>query len=88
MEKGRKYKLVSFNGTTNPDDDCSSNENYWILIGQSGKLINFSTELNFGNDKRVLIRFDQNLENQGLECHNPALNALWILKTDLERKDI
>ena len=87
MEKGRNYTLVSFNGTTQPDEDFSSNENYWILIGQSGTLINFSEELNFGNDNRVLLRFDKNLANQGLECHNPVRNTLWVLKTDLIRKD-
>jgi len=84
MEKGKKYTLVSFNGTTKPEEECSSDENYWVLIGQTGTLVYFSQELNFGNDNRVLIRFDQNIKSQRLECHNSVPNSLWILKTDLE----
>ncbi len=85
MEKGHKYKLISYNGTTKPEDGCDSNENYWILIGQQGTLVNFSEELDFGNDNRVLIQFDQSVLKHGLECHNSVKNALWILKSDLEK---
>uniref|UniRef100_UPI00404943B0 hypothetical protein n=1 Tax=Flavobacterium sp. TaxID=239 RepID=UPI00404943B0 len=86
MEKGNKYKLISFNGTSKPIKKCQSNENYWKLINQCGTLVNFSEELNFGNDNRVLIQFELDVEQQGLACHNPVENALWILKTDLEKQ--
>ena len=88
MEKGIRYKLISFNGTIKPGKTCEPNENYWALIGQSGKLINFSQELKFGDNNRVLLKFDQDITKQGLECHNQVSNALWILKTDLERLDL
>ena len=84
MKKGQKYKLIRFNGTIKPDKECNPNENYWELINQYGTLVNFSNDLDFGNDNRVLIQFDQDIIKQGLECHNPVANALWILKTDLE----
>lgn len=83
MKKYLKYKLISFNGTSESAEVCDSNENYWKLIGQEGTLINFSDDLDFGNDNRVLIKFDEDLVEQGLECHNSLPNALWILKTDL-----
>ena len=83
MEKGKKYKLISFNGSIKPSKKCNSDENYWTLIGQDGMLVNFSHDLDFGNDNRVLVQFEQDLKKQGLICHNPVQNALWILKTDL-----
>jgi len=85
LKKGQKYKLISFNGTTKPNKVCKPNENYWKLLNQYGTLMNFSDDLNFGNDNRVLIQFEQDVIKQGLECHNPVANALWILKTDLEQ---
>jgi len=87
MEDGRKYTLVSFNGTTTPEDLCDPSENYWLLIGQSGEIVDTSEEPRFGRDDRVLFRFDQNLKQYGLECHNSVADALWILKTDLERSE-
>lgn len=87
MEKGQKYKLLTFNGSAKPDEECEPSENYWILIGQLGTLVSFSPDLNFGDDNRVLIQFDQELEKHKLECHNSVPNALWILKADLEKKE-
>ena len=84
MKKGKKYKLVSFNGTIKSDETCDPNENYWALIGHSGTLINFAQELNFNNQNRVLFKFDQEIIKFGLESHNSEPNSLWILKTDLE----
>lgn len=84
MQKGQKYELISFNGTTEPSQDCEAHENYWALIGQKGTLIHFADELNFSNKNRVLIQFEQSIEAQGLICHNTVANSLWILKTDLD----
>jgi hypothetical protein len=83
LEKGLKYKLITFNGTIDSEEILDSNENYWKLIGQEGTLINFLDDLNFGNDERVLIKFDEDLVAQGLECHNSVPSSLWILRTDL-----
>ena len=83
MQKGQKFELTSFNGTIHPDSDCEEKENYWKLIGQTGTLIKFAEEIDFGDRNRVLIQFDNDIRQQGLECHNPEPNAIWILKTDL-----
>jgi len=87
MEKGQKFELISFNGKTTVDESCSQNENYWKLIGESGTLVNFAHELNFPNENRVLIRFDVDLNSEGLECHNDKPNTLWILCSDLRAID-
>ena len=83
MEKGRKYKLLTFNGTNVPEDECDKSENYWELIGVTGTIKSFADELNFHNKNRVLFQFDCNIKEKGLECHNEETNALWILATDL-----
>ncbi|AFM02759.1 hypothetical protein Fleli_0270 [Bernardetia litoralis DSM 6794] len=84
MKKGQIYKLISFNGKTESGRNCKPKENYWKLIGMDGTIINFSKELNFGDEDRVLFKFSQDILKQQLECHNTIPNALWILKTDLK----
>ncbi len=66
-----------------PDNDCDDRENYWKLIGKTGVLVNSSNDSMYQSDIRVLIQFDEEIENFGLECHNLIPNALWILKEDL-----
>ena len=85
MIKGQKYKLKAFNNTVKPKSKCSPNENYWLLIGQQGTLINFADELNFPYTDRVLLQFDNNVIEMGLECHNSEPNSLWILTSDLKK---
>ncbi len=71
--------LKTFNGKKNPPKIFNVRENYWKLIGERGKIIN---NCDF-NDDRVLVLFEKDLENFGLENHNPIKNSLFILKTDL-----
>ena len=84
MKTGLRYKLISFNGIQESIEECESRDNYWLLIGQDVKLLGFSDDFNFGNDSRVLVKFDKDIVKQGLECHNETPNSLWILKTDLK----
>lgn len=88
MKKGQKFELKTFNGTTSADEECSKNENFWLLIGETGTLVNFAHELNFHNENRVLIQFDIDVNAKGLECHNEKPNSLWILSSDLSMIDI
>lgn len=74
--------LKSFLGTTTPPDGTEENENYWHLIGISGKVID-----DVGWNDSVLILFDVNLDDYKLENHNPIRNSLWIKISDLKIDD-
>lgn len=80
IEKETPVKLRTFLGTLTPLKKIEESENYWKLIGERGKVIN-DTEF---NDGRVLVLFDTNLNELGVEGHNPIDNSLWIKKSDLE----
>lgn len=82
MQIGKEspVKLRTFLGTLTPLKKIEESENYWKLIGETGKVIS-DTEF---NDGRVLVLFDTNLNELGVENHNPIANSLWIKKSDLE----
>jgi hypothetical protein len=84
IEKGKRYKLQSFNDSEEPLSEIDHHENYWKLIGQYGTVLNFAEELNFPYKDRILFQFEIDVLNEGLECHNEQPNSLWILKSDLE----
>lgn len=84
MKKGQATRLVSFNGTVNPDPNIDERENYWKLINEKGTIIYFTHEKKIPNSNRVLIKFESNLKALGLECHNDEPNSLWILMSDLK----
>lgn len=77
IRKDASVTLKSFLGTLIPGEETDNRENYWQLIGQPGTVIQES-------DQQVLVLFDINLDNAGLENHNPVKNALWIYRSDLE----
>lgn len=77
--KTRKVILQSFLGTLKPKGSINLRENYWQLIGESGSII-----LEDLKEKKVLIRFDKNLDDLNLENHNPIKNTLWIRISDLK----
>lgn len=81
MLENQRVKLKSFLGTTSNNLYLDERENYWVLIGKTGKIIEAKNE-NFEN--RVLVLFDDTLDNCNLFNHNPIKNSLWILTTDLE----
>ena len=87
MKIGSKVKLISFNGTLKPDDDCMPSENYWRLINSMGRIIQDPNKeamySNVSGKPRLLVQFEDNVMLSGLECHNNIENSLWILNTDL-----
>lgn len=82
--KGTPVKLKSFLGTLKSGEKVEDRENYWKLIGEKGKVTD-QTEI---IDGRVLVIFDKNLNEFGVENHNPVKNSLWIKMSDLELDDL
>jgi hypothetical protein len=79
MEVGLKVKLKIFNGDSEAPQDCSPSENYWLLIGKTGSIVEPE------NDRsRVLMQFHEQVGDLGLHCHNKIPNSLFILTSDLE----
>jgi hypothetical protein len=79
MMKNRAVILKTFLGTKTPKKNTSERENYWKLIGQKGKVID-----DHETNGRVLVLFENNLDDYKVENHNPTKNSLWIKTTDLE----
>jgi len=73
--------MKSFLGLLKPNEEISDDENYWILIGEKGKIIEVNNDFFSG---KVLVLFDKNLDKLNLQNHNSTKNSLWILETDLE----
>ena len=76
MKIGDRVVLKRFNGSIEGPEDCGACENYWLLIGQRGKVEEERGE-------RVTVVFDDEVRKLGLHCHNPIPNSLYILKSDL-----
>ena len=79
MDVNSKVELVTFNGQFFSPDQCNPQENYWTLIGKTGRVI--APE---NLRQRVLVQFDDNSTALGLTCHNPKPNSLLILVSDLK----
>jgi hypothetical protein len=82
--KNTPVKIKSFLGTLKSVEKVEDRENYWKLIGEKGKVTD-QTEI---IDGRVLVIFDKNLNEFGVENHNPVKNSLWIKMSDLELDDL
>jgi len=80
IEKGTPVKLKTFLGTLTSSEGTEERENYWKLIGERGVVIDDAAN----NGERVLVLFNRDLDEFGVENHNPINNSLWIKKTDLE----
>ncbi len=83
IAKNTHAKLKTFLGTSTPDENTRSRENYRKLIGEMGKVIDYD-EL---DPNKVLVLFDKDLDNFWLENHNPIKNSLWIRISDLEEQN-
>lgn len=86
MKVGARVVLRTFAGATTAPADAASNENYWRLIGIPGTVIDDRTPdwaPPLGG-RRVLVVFDTNPSDFGLESHNEVPNSLLIAVTDLE----
>ena len=81
-----KVKINSFFGSMKPDEEIDDRENYWKLIGESGKIIKIKSSPHPAfpdKGNQVLIQFDKNLNELGLEAHNEEKNTLWFFKSDV-----
>lgn len=63
----QKVKLKSFLGKSE-NKKSSKQDNYWLLIGENGKIIEESNSYFF---ERVLVLFDKDLDELNLANHNP-----------------
>jgi hypothetical protein len=82
---GDKVILRSFHNLIEAPKDTNDKENYWKLIGLTGKVL--GEEKNHpafkGMGARVLVEFDDDISPYGLHCHNDHPNTLWIFVSDL-----
>lgn len=75
MRPGSKVRLKSFNGTLSSIDDCDPSENYWLLIGETGIVVE-----KINQQSRLLIRLDMAVQKLEIHCHNRVENSLYILQ--------
>jgi len=80
IEIDTPVRLKSFLGTLTSSEKVNENENYWKLIGETGKVIKDEHIINGS----VLVLFKNNLNDFNLENHNQIKNSLWLKKSDLE----
>jgi hypothetical protein len=80
IERNTKVKLKSFLGSQSPKAKTHPENNYWKLIGENGIVID---EIKNDNG-RILILFENDIDNFGVANHNPIKNSLWIKVEDLE----
>ncbi len=80
IERNTKVKLKSFLGSQSPKAKTHPEDNYWKLIGENGIVID---EIKNDNG-RILILFENDIDNFGVANHNPIKNSLWIKVEDLE----
>jgi hypothetical protein len=80
---GQKIMIKSFNGSFSGPEDVKQNENYWILIGRYGIVVQTIADVGVAKD-RVLVKLNNNVKALGLECHNKIENSLWIRLSELE----
>ena len=80
IERNTKVKLKSFLESLSPKAKTRPENNYWKLIGENGIVID---EIKNDNG-RILILFENDLDNFGVANHNPIKNSLWIKVEDLE----
>ena len=84
MKPGDKVCLMLFNGESDAPPDVLAHENYWLLIGTAGSVVESQDEAIGRLAGRVLVRFDTDVSALGLECHNTVSNSLWISPQDLK----
>lgn len=82
MEVDKKVKVISFNNELLAPENCDPSENYWLLIGKTGKIVR-----PINKNSRVLVQFEQSIKELGLHCHNEIPNSLLILTSDLKPCD-
>ena len=87
MKDDCRVPIKTFNGTSVAPKDIEQRENFWVLIGKAGTIIDDKLSGDFFSHDglpRMLVRFDGDLDDFGLENHNRSINGLWIKTTDLK----
>ena len=82
MKTGDKVRLVSFNNSVGGPVELAEDEDYWKLIGTDGVVVSTIPPTGIQSN-RVLIKFNEDIREIGLDCHNQIENALWINRSDL-----
>ncbi len=72
--------LKSFLGIKKPESGNRDNENYSLLIGKYGAILDLNKR-----EKKILILFDDNLDDLNLINHNKIKNSLWIYESDIKK---
>ena len=83
---GDAVVLKSFLGLEISPLNVKARENYWGMIGYSGNVVGEEEEHKMPrhkNGERLLVKFNHDLDEMGLESHNEIDNSLWIFVTDL-----
>jgi hypothetical protein len=82
MKTGDKVRLVSFNNSVGGPVELTEDEDYWRLLGKDGVVVSTIPPSGIKSN-RVLIKFNEDIREIGLACHNQIENALWIKRSDL-----
>jgi hypothetical protein len=85
LKIGCKVKLKTFHGLKEPVKNES--DNFWLLVDSLGEIVSETQKIHPAfpeKGARMLVKFDQNLEDLSLPCHNSIPNSLWIFVSDLE----
>ena len=83
MQPGTIVVLKSFNLLDRAPKRIDPRENYWLLLGQRGQIVEVVPPQGVEAD-RVLVKFDCDVQMLGLHCHNHVENSLWIKLGDIE----
>ncbi len=85
IEIGDKVILKSFHNKTTAPKDTSDDENYWKLIGLTGRVLKMRGFHPAYKDMgpQALVEFDDDLLKYRLNCHNDPPNTLWIFVSDM-----
>lgn len=87
---GERVRLRSFRGTALSPIDIRKDNNYWLLIGITGTVVDTDDVSKVGrhvDGPRLLVLFDRDVAELGLHCHNEAPNTLWIFASDLAAEE-
>lgn len=78
MHKYSKIIVKSYKNEIIAPADCDPSENYWLLIGKTGRIINKEI-----NNAIVLVELDEPISNLGLKCNCDKSNSIYINECDL-----
>lgn len=88
MNEGDKVKMTSFKGRKYALNPVNPESLYELLIRSTGTIVHDPDEsaifASFTQEKRILVRFDTDLNQLGLHNRSNVPNSLWILESDLE----